>query len=402
VIGAVLVLALVIGPGPAARHVAAQTRDSFPHAAHRRLFTSCTTCHAGIPTGDSATARPPTSFCGTCHDGRDQRLVDWTPVPARASNLRYDHVTHIAAVRSKGDEELPCTRCHAMGDAEGELMEVARARPERCITCHAHQADTHLAEGSACATCHRPLADVRGLASARIAAFPKPASHDQPRFGRAHVPGPGQAAGQCATCHTRESCLACHGSDAHTAAIALIPRAGRDGPRVNLGASRPPDHVARFAVDHRAAAASGDQACQSCHTQRYCATCHDAASRPPFHATNFVMRHGSSAFTQDNECAACHQTQVFCRDCHSRTGRGTDAAPFGSYHTSQPNWRFGHAAAARRSIETCASCHAQSFCLSCHSARQGQGVSPHGPGFNPAMAGKNPAMCRICHVTIPS
>jgi hypothetical protein len=469
VTAAALLLVLTIGPGPRARPPSAQARDSFPHAAHRRLFTACTTCHAGIPAGDTATARPPTSFCGTCHDGRDQRLVDWVPRPARASNLRYDHRAHIAAVLAKGDEALVCTRCHASGDSTGALMEVARARPERCITCHAHQADTHLAEASSCRTCHRVLTEARGLPTARISGFPRPASHDSaflfthgdaaatsstcavchardfcaachvnasrvaaiqaldadprvaevarsrpvvyrapashaaPGFNRGHAPASAQAIEQCASCHTRESCVACHGPDARASAIAAMPpRAPSGALGVSLAAARPAGHGARFALDHRAAAAAGDQSCLSCHTQRYCATCHDGTSRPAFHAVNFVMRHGSPAYTQENECAACHQTQVFCRDCHRRIGRGTDAAPSGSYHTSQPNWRFGHAAAARRSIETCASCHAQSFCLSCHSARQGQGVSPHGPGFNPAMGDKNPAMCRICHATVPT
>ena len=59
-----LATALLLAP-PSARALEAQqvraqsaVSDSFPHPRHGRLFTSCTSCHEGITTGDSAAARP--------------------------------------------------------------------------------------------------------------------------------------------------------------------------------------------------------------------------------------------------------------------------------------------------------------------------------------------------------
>ena len=111
----------------------------------------------------------------------------------------------------------------------------------------------------------------------------------------------------------------------------------------------------------------------------------------------------AAALTSANECASCHQVQTFCRDCHRQVGtaasRRTSAT--GQYHNAQPNWFFAHSGAARRSLESCVSCHQQSFCLECHSASQGRRISPHGPGFQPSMGDRNPAMCRICHIQGP-
>ena len=61
----------------------------------------------------------------------------------------------------------------------------------------------------------------------------------------------------------------------------------------------------------------------------------------------------------------------------------TRKAPVGKFHDAQPGWLFGHGGIARRSIETCASCHAQNFCLTCHSATSGWQINPHGSHFEP-------------------
>jgi hypothetical protein len=82
-------------------------------------------------------------------------------------------------------------------------------------------------------------------------------------------------------------------------------------------------------------------------------------------------------------------------------GRANTNAPVGRgrYHDKQPGWLFGHGGVARRAIETCASCHAQDFCLRCHSATSGWHINPHGPNFDPGVQSKNPGMCLICHTT---
>jgi hypothetical protein len=75
--------------------------------------------------------------------------------------------------------------------------------------------------------------------------------------------------------------------------------------------------------------------------------------------------------------------------------------PIGSgYHDAKQFFIVGHGAAARQSLETCVSCHAERDCVSCHSALGGRRFKPHGPGFDPArLLRKNPEVCLACHGT---
>ncbi|HWO88397.1 MAG TPA: hypothetical protein VNL98_04525 [Gemmatimonadales bacterium] len=455
---AALLLALAAPQGVLAQ-------DSFPHLAHRRLFTNCVSCHEGILTGDTATSRPAPSLCAECHDGQLSRRVNWQPAPARLSNLRLDHRRHAARVQARGDSALGCNRCHAVNDGL-PLMQVGRASAERCITCHAHRAETHLASAD-CASCHRSLRDAFWLTQFDISRFPRPGSHDSgyvfrhgaeagsqscavcharescsschvnarslepimrlaadPRVAalmrerRVRYPEPAShrggdfirrhglvattSAASCANCHARQSCLNCHREEDRVRVVAQLPARRRgDAPGVDLSGRQPPDHVPGFSVRHAVAAAGGDAACSRCHTSSRCASCHEAASRPGFHPANFAVRHREAAFTADGECASCHQTQLFCRDCHARTGSGTNGPGLGRYHDGRPGWLFGHGGAARRSIETCAACHQQEDCLQCHSASRGWRVNPHGREPDPDLGRRNGAMCRTCHVGGP-
>ena len=444
--------------------------DTFPHATHRHLFANCLVCHAGIVSGDSTQARPTSAQCASCHDGRTKREVTWVPREARPSNLHFDHRRHFAAAPDSAADARSCRGCHAIPGGTA-FMDVARARPERCITCHAHEADAHLSPSNRCPTCHLPLAQATRLAAATIANFPKPPSHDSSFVSGGHAdvartsqtcqvchsrdfcaschanaarlapiqalgtdervaqlvqgrtvtyrPPESHAAGDfvrrhgliarrdaqtCATCHTRESCQTCHTQAPLVPIVAAMPaRVPGGAPGVDLSAWRPPGHVPGFRTNHREVAAGGDASCSRCHRQTFCATCHDGPKQPAFHAVNFVTRHAAAALTNANECAACHQVQKFCRDCHLQIGTAASSrsSATGQYHNAQPNWFFAHSGAARRSLESCTTCHTQSFCLECHSASQGRRISPHGPGFQPSMGDKNPGMCRICHVQGP-
>ena len=82
-------------PGRAAAPRVAVT-DTFPHARHEKLFTTCDACHAGIATGDTASMMPSPELCAGCHNGDMVRRVDWQPRPRRATNLALDHTPHVA------------------------------------------------------------------------------------------------------------------------------------------------------------------------------------------------------------------------------------------------------------------------------------------------------------------
>jgi hypothetical protein len=267
-----------------------------------------------------------------------------------------------------------------------------------------------------CATCHVNAAllppiqrlgsdpRVAELAQGRAAKYQAPASHATADFLRGHGLQARRSTETCANCHARESCLACHSPTPRVPVIASLPAREPGGaPGVDLTAMRPPGHGPGYRTEHRTAASGGDASCSRCHTQSYCAQCHDSARRPVFHVANFVTRHVSAALNRDNECAACHQVQAFCRDCHRQTGiaQTGGANTAARFHDAQPNWLLGHSGAARRSLESCVSCHQQAFCLQCHSASQGWRINPHGPGFKEDMGNRNAAMCRICHISGP-
>jgi predicted CXXCH cytochrome family protein len=455
-------------PHRGADHGARAAADSFPHARHARLFTTCASCHAGIATGDTAHFLPTPESCASCHNGELVRHVDWAPAPRRITNVVLDHARHLALFARTGvAQETACQRCHAPADSVG-FMSVGRAAPDRCVRCHGRGAPSHLAQRT-CEPCHTPLHDAPAISVAAIQAYSKPPSHDStwtlnhgtdaagptcavchaqqfcaschvnadrveairglapddrvatmaaaqavtyPRppshlaaaWPRQHGVTARAGVAECANCHTRESCLGCHRVEERVTPVLALPRRSRGGAAgVDLAGLKPADHLPDQLLRHRTVAAGGTASCNVCHRPAYCASCHDAARSPGFHGPDFVARHAQQAYAAETECAACHQTQVFCRSCHRMLGESDTGAPFGKFHNKQPGWLFGHGGVARRAIETCAGCHAQNFCLRCHSAIGGQGVSPHGNRFDPAVESKNPATCRLCHgSSIPS
>lgn len=435
----------------------------FSHHEHVRLFATCTACHSGVVTGRDAEVLPAPEQCAACHDGRAERRVNWRPRPLEPSNLRFTHASHEREVRQRGDSALTCVACHTQGGATA-FMAAGRAEPERCLSCHAHQAPSHLA-AARCGSCHVPVREARALSIARLARLPAPPSHeaasftvthgDESRAGQAscqychtsescarchanaarlseiavlgsdarmagiislrpiHYPLPAShrrtdfprthggeavaAGAACANCHTRQSCLGCHGSDRRADAIAQLPARTSDGaPGVELGDRRPPDHGPAFRLEHRAAANSGAIQCSSCHTQRFCTACHAESPGAGFHVANYVQRHASAAYSADLQCASCHQVTAFCSSCHREVGlQARGGVTAGSFHNGVANWTFAHGGVARRAMETCASCHAQAFCTQCHSATRGWRVSPH--GSRPPDGPRNAPMCRFCH-----
>jgi len=448
------------GAGPSSSASAAvAVQDSFPHAQHARLFTECDNCHGGINETDRAARFPSPELCAGCHNGDMMPRVAWSVHPPRPTPLHFDHAAHpeigcntchatsdTAGFMQVGRADPDrCLQCHG-GDAPSHLAQTS------CEPCHGALPDApslaaadiarfpkppshdsswvrnhpSAAAGGTCQVCHArqfcaschpnagAVAPIRALpADDRVAAlvrgrrpqYPEPETHLRENWTLTHGTTAREGIATCANCHTRESCYACHLEPSRVQVVRALPRHERDaGPGVNLAGRRPPDHVPGFVNQHRTAAAGGDQRCARCHTPRFCTTCHDGPSAPTFHANNFLERHSQAAFNQQNECASCHQTQAFCLACHRQTGRSQPNAPRDTeYHNrvNGGNWLFGHSAPARRSIETCATCHEQRFCLQCHSPSQGWGVSPHGPGFNPDLGEKNPAMCRVCHLAGP-
>lgn len=374
----------------------------FPHDKHAKLFPLCESCHGGIASGDAASAFPPEASCRDCHNGSDAKLVAWRTPTRGAGLLRYSHTDHARKVDSAGRE---CGACH--GSAGAPRMAVHRAAPERCLTCHTHRASAHLADDNRCGSCHVPLTSARGLSRERVAALPRPPSHERADFVAAHAPATPEVALSCATCHARQSCARCHVNAASQPIIAALAPDDRVA-AVIAGKSAvyptPADHAGDdFAWGHGAAARERGARCATCHTRPSCNACHtgsgwsdvlrqmpnaERGAAPgvrlerrrtrgsrieqreslPVQGTVHTVRVHDAGFARDHkaqvaagalDCAGCH-TQRFCSDCH--TGETSATRRF---HAA--NFAMSHATSAFSREQECAACHnAQAFCRSCH------------------------------------
>ncbi|HEX3275198.1 MAG TPA: hypothetical protein VHR43_10115 [Gemmatimonadales bacterium] len=457
--GVLVTLALAGAGGTVA---AVRLADRFDHWQHRKLFPTCQGCHVGA-SDTSRSIWPAAGDCSTCHDGAIEKKVDWAPPAPSASNLRFTHPAHAAAAAKRlPSDSVTCGSCHLERGAP--WMQVRRTDVRQCLDCHGIRAEHLAAPDTACATCHVTLAQAVSLPRERIARFPAPPSHDQQGFAEHHKPSAtcatchardfctschvnapevpaiqalapdprslaietkleapashaapdfdthhGRDAGRrpqsCATCHTQASCLTCH--VAQPGVAASLPEAGPGrGPGAMIKRRRPSSHGADFTDRHAPVAAAAPRSCSACHARADCLDCHrpSAATGPAYHPVGFLSRHPASAYARETSCAECHNVRSFCADCHQQSGLGARGTLRGGFHDARPGFLLGHGPAARQSLESCVSCHAERDCLTCHSATGGRRFNPHGPGFDAdRMRRHNSQACTVCHgAAIPS
>lgn len=419
----------------------AGAQERFDHAKHARLFPLCISCHEGIETGVRADVFPPAESCAQCHNGTVERKVEWSGPTHKAHNLKFKHAEHFAKAGSS-----ECADCHERSPGTSR-MQVVFAQAEVCIACHRKDEPgagpvLHFAQDNDCMQCHKPLRDARNLSTARIAAFPQPATHEAADFIRTHGLSDASAAGTCAVCHTQESCSRCH---ANAGDIPLIAALGSNEMVAGVVAQKkavypePDDHDrADFAQLHGRLAESDVARCANCHTRESCQQCHgdgragaDQIAKLPrrgiapgvvlarhsvhpvnfaqahgvsagassesctschsekfcsdchqgegrFHPANFASRHAVAVYAGETDCASCHSREVFCQECHNSLGMTATGGRNTPFHTGQTVWLLQHGQPARQNLESCTSCHTQSSCARCHSTRGGWGVNPHG------------------------
>jgi hypothetical protein len=285
-------------------------------------------------------------------------------------------------------------------------MDVRHAVVERCVACH-QPGGSHLALADrSCAECHVTLAEATRLSVERVAAFPVPESHRDPRFvleghGRAVKAGERESPvpASCATCHARDFCTECHVDAPEQRSI----RALANDPRSLVHDAKlvePQSHqAADFIYRHGDDAGSGARECRTCHTRESCTTCHIAGvrqaaglarwepgrargaeitrRRPATHAGDFRDRHASLATAEPRSCTSCH-TRSECLDCHRPT-----AASVGGYHPA--GFLTRHPAAAYARETSCADCHSPTgFCAACHQQSGLVAERTLRPGFHDA------------------
>ena len=327
--------------------------------------------------------------CETCH----KEISDNT---ALTGKLIPDH----SACQSCHEEELDkkCTFCHESDSPERVAVAPVRdliinhknhvgARKAKCVECHEGILKADLASDlgappmKACVTCHN---------------------------GRL-------AANQCENCHKN---LANLFPDSHT--LTDFKKEHKKFTRLNVM----------------------DAQCQSCHSDNFCAQCHDgtnltalksaeqfgmlsprtlgndkakALAGQNVHELNYRFTHGMDAKAKSSECQTCHNLRSFCNDCHENGTQGLGGALPASHKSSGfvivGGYGSGggrHAEQARRDIERCASCHdaegAEPACIRCHSDLDGiKRTDPktHPTDFMKSVKGEwhsEPgATCYACH-----
>jgi len=378
---------------------------AFDHAQHARLGATCEGCHQAALTSTSAADNliPPEAACRSCHK------IDRTQ-PAKPV--------------AKGQGAARCDACH-LDTKIGGWMPAAKglaAEPPRVALAHPNlkfNHKLHAQRGIACALCHAEVEMQQ--APATRADLPLMASCLGCHDGK-------QATARCTACHIAEP----DGRMKTKLVSAATMAVGGTGPLVPSGSLRGIDaHGPTFRRDH--AVAGRDMGyCLTCHTRNECIDCHGGVVRPPdIHPSDYVSIHAVDGRRNVPDCSACHRTQSFCVGCHQRSGVAPDPSgglpgrrpnnPFGtgtglkSFHP--PGWvrdatgvvittprSTSHSLAAKRNIRSCASCHREESCLTCHSTdpARGPSFSPHGPNFAATarcrfLAARNQRVCLKCH-----
>ena len=387
-----------------------RTNLRFTHRAHAeavRLQTGadslldCRSCHAE-PGADRMQVRLAVAQnCLDCHGIRAPHLS------APDSSCATCHVTLARAVRlTRADvAEFPIPESHKgrgfAFEGHGRLAKGTGASPvsTACATCHARDF---------CSECHVNAPEVAAIQA--LAADPRslaiksklkpPPSHGDPAFLRRHGSDARKAAASCATCHTQESCLACHAGKP-TLALALPAAGPGRGRGAVIRRERPASHGQDFSEKHGPVADARPETCSGCHVRPQCLDCHRpnaADASPGYHPAGFLSRHPAAAYTRETSCSDCHNTAQFCADCHVSAGLSAKGPLNAGYHDAKRSFLLGHGQAARQNLESCVACHAERDCLTCHSALGGRRFNPHGPGFDPAtLQRKNSQACTACH-----
>ncbi len=387
-----------------------ETNLRFTHARHGAAFASagspdsmprCTTCHQPAGGGWMKVVRTSNATCLGCHapGGSHLTLPDTACATchltlAEAPTLTEGRISAFPAPPSHQETGFLLPSGHGAQ---------ARGRPgtgslvaASCATCHARDF---------CASCHvnadqvpliQALApDPRSLAIAtRLHA---PTTHADQNFLTRHGGMASRDVGRCATCHTQESCVACHRGQPAVASALVSVRGQARGAKV---VRQPPaSHEPGFADTHGPAASARPSSCAACHARVECLDCHRpaAGNSGSYHRAGFLTSHPAAAFNRQSDCAECHNTQQFCTTCHTQSGLTSRRTLQGGYHDANGAFLLQHGPSARRNLESCVTCHTERDCLTCHSA-QTRRFNPHGPGFDAERLRKrNPQTCSACH-----
>ncbi len=357
------ILAVLAG-APAQAQVGSRSPDIYPtqqiplrffHERHLGTGLVCEVCHASV-LGSTQTADrnlPGHMVCAACH--RSEQPQAETAYPKSACATCHEGWTEGSPAQLGPDlRPLP--------DAPKPPPIVLP--PARLTFSHA----LHLQTGAVCLDCHIGITEAeRGTVE--------------------HLP----TMATCLGCHdgrtAPDECGTCHLQDPGTGRL-LTDLFGTD-PLAPSGRYRPDNHADPEWYRHHEFAARADQdQCSACHAPSQCLDCHDGVQKDQrLHPGDWQMTHGLEAQRRTLECQSCHDVDRWCSDCHQQVAvrrgsfPGVTGDPPGGAAFHPPGWDgvLGeipgpehHSHVARRSLETCATCHTEDQCISCHSF-----ISPH-------------------------
>ncbi len=375
------------------------------HAAATADSVACVRCHApDNPRGAVHVSRA--VDCVSCHvPGRGHLEVG----DLECATCHYP-LAEARRLTSSDVARFPVPLSHQVPSFrfEGHGQRALPARPgggqavsQSCATCHAR---------NFCMNCHVDAPEnpaIQALAPDERSlvhrfTFTAPPSHARPTFVTGHGRDANRAPQACATCHARPSCTACHVAPLPAAVAALPLPAPERATGAAITRAEPASHTSSFREGHAREASASPRSCATCHVRQDCLSCHrESGGRggDAYHPADFLTRHPSAAYSRQVSCADCHNTTQFCASCHRQAGLGGGNTLGGAnYHDAKAAFFVGHGQAARQSLESCVSCHAERDCTACHSAIGGRRFSPHGPGFDAErMRRRNPEMCMACH-----
>jgi hypothetical protein len=328
----------------------------------------CTSCHVDVPRVATIAALPAA--------GAALELPPFTaryPVPESHLDPRWE--TLHGRVATVAD----CGTCHTR---------------ESCLTCHLEELPRVAAALPAAAAVEAP-----GVVTVQRA----PESHASPSFAMRHGAAAATRGATCAGCHAQATfCAACHAPTVAQALPAGMPGEVRLASLVPVlpraFATRTP---AVDTVPRRVPAAGPVQVPSELPAVR-ARPRRPAAGAAEFHPPGFATHHAAASYGRRLDCAQCHNPRVFCRDCHTETGFQAAGRLGPGFHDAEPLFLLRHGQAARQTLETCTTCHAQRDCLQCHSELGAFQVNPHRTGFDARRAQqRNPAICFACHLADP-
>lgn len=379
--------------------------------------------------------------------------------PKQRIPIAFDHAYHVRApdeAKKVKGEALSCTFCHENISDQKQASATDIPGHAVCESCHGDWIGTEEkpAAQKECARCHKDLRKVPGTKTATKAAkmwIPAP----NIKFDHAqHI----EAGSECNACHanvptktvatrddfpTMDRCIACHKEKGVSTECKTCHFAGATGrlvttfetgqlipARYHAGAV----HTGDFIRAHAVPAQRDPGYCKQCHGPEDCMECHDGIGRDArYHPGDWIAVHGTKSRIDDVRCTGCHRQQSFCLDCHVRSGVATIFAvndvstitrrtvrvdgnqvatgphPMAADGWLNPGSKNFHGFHATRSMNACASCHQEQYCVRCHASTFGgrpnaagpRGGNPHGP--NPqrlrdsAARNNNARACLKCH-----